>query len=180
MLESFYGGKSGKPFEITALFSNKAELDADKDKKFNSEVSMNSFVGISYGRKNSSEYAENKRIDQAAYGEQFDSTLWYKAYSEVELTETFEGDDKYGVRYILVYDLAGQTPSIDFTNTDLLDPFDNPFIDVFNIDDPNYPILQAHLPRAVNWYTGLALEKREGNLLIADRDIDYYVGDFYL
>lgn len=180
MPESFYGGKSGAPFNIAAIFSNKVELDADQEKRFNSEVPMNSFVAISYGRKNTSDYATNKKIDQDKYGQQYNATLWYKVYSETTITETFAGEDRYGVKYVLIYDFAGQTPTIDFTNTELLDPASDPFIDVFNIDDPNYPVLQAHLPRSVNWYTGLKLTAREGNILLSDNDITYYVGDLYL
>lgn len=180
MPESFYGGKTGASFEITAILKNKVELDDDIAKRFNSEIPMNSFVAISYGRKNTQEYEDNKAIDQAAYGEQYDSTLWYKVYSEAKITDPFSSLDRYGVRYVLIYDLAGQTPTISFTDTEILNPADNPIIDIFNIDDSNYPILQAHLPRAVNWYTGLELNTRENNLELPNNTITYYIGDFYL
>lgn len=180
MPESFYGGKSGRSFEITTIFKNKMELDADIDKRFNSETPMNSFVAISYGRKNTEEYEINKKIDQDKYGEQFDSTLWYKVYSEVKITDPFSSLDRYGVKYVLIYDLAGQTPTIDFTDTESLNPADDPFIDISDISDSNYPILQAHLPRAVNWYTGLGLSEREDNLELLDNLIIYYIGDLYL
>lgn len=181
MPESFYGGKSGQSFEITTLFNNKAELDADIAKSFNSEIPVNSFVGISYGRKNKDSYEVNKQIDKSRYGECYDSTLWYKVYSELAISDSSVSDlERYGVKYVLIYDFAGETPVISFADTDLLNPSEDPYIDIMDISDPNRPIFQAHLPRSVNWYTGLKLSSRDSNLQLQDNTVLYYVGDFYL
>ena len=182
---SFYGGKHGKAFEISAVFANKAEMDADLAKRFNSEVPINSFVAISYGRKNTTEYENNKKIDQDKYQEQFDSTLWIKVYSEAPLEGSSADFNRYGIQYKLIYDLAGQTPTISFAESVELAPAEKGYIAIVtkDINDPNYPELQAFLPRAANWYSGTALSSSDTNITSAENDDNarnFYAGDLYI
>ena len=182
---SFYGGKHGKAFEITAVFANKAEMDADLAKRFNSEVPINSFVAISYGRKNTTEYEDNKKIDQDKYQEQFDSTLWIKEYSEAPLDGNPAELNRYGIQYKLIYDLAGQTPTISFVDSVELAPAEKGYIAIVteDINDPNYPKLQAFLPRAANWYSGTSLSSLDKVITQVDNDKNsdkFYAGDLYI
>lgn len=182
---SFYGGKHGKAFEVTAVFANKAEMDADLAKRFNSEVPINSFVAISYGRKNTTEYEDNKKIDQDKYQEQFDSTLWIKEYSEAPLDGNPTELNRYGIQYKLIYDLAGQTPTISFVDSVELAPAEKGYIAIVteDINDPNYPKLQAFLPRAANWYSGTSLSSLDKIITQVDNDKNsdkFYAGDLYI
>lgn len=179
---SFYGGKPGQDFSLAAVFPNKVAMDNDLAKKYNSEIPMNSFVIISYGKKNEqakSDYVTNRDIDMEAYGHAYDSTLWYKIYNEADVTST---DDltRYGIHYELIADLAGQTPVISFTKkSEELNPVDAPFITIEDLSDSNFPVLKAHLPRAVNWYSGSALVNRTSGQTITDKTVTYYKGDIY-
>lgn len=180
---SFYGGKHGKAFEVTAVFANKAEMDADLAKRFNSEVPINSFVAISYGKKNTTEYENNKKIDQDKYQEQFDSTLWIKEYSEAPLDGNPTELNRYGIQYKLIYDLAGQTPTISFADSIELAPTEKPSILIDDISDSNYPILRAYLPRAANWYSGTSLSSSDKVITQVDNDKNsdkFYAGDLYI
>lgn len=182
---SFYGGKHGKAFEINAVFANKAEMDADLAKRFNSEVPINSFVAISYGRKNTTEYEDNKKIDQDKYQEQFDSTLWIKVYSEAPLEGSSADLNRYGIQYKLIYDLAGQTPTISFVDSVELAPAEKGYIAIVteDINDPNYPKLQAFLPRAANWYSGTSLTSTDKVITQVENDKNsdkFYAGDLYI
>lgn len=180
---SFYGGKHGKAFEVTAVFANKAEMDADLAKRFNSEVPINSFVAISYGKKNTTEYENNKKIDQDKYQEQFDSTLWIKEYSEAPLDGNPAELNRYGIQYKLIYDLAGQTPTISFADSIELAPTEKPSILIDDISDSNYPVLRAYLPRAANWYSGTSLSSSDKVITQVDNDKNsdkFYAGDLYI
>lgn len=175
---SFYGGKPGQDFYIAGIFPNKVAMDNDLAKKYNSEIPLNSFVMISYGDRNTTEYTNNLNADKEAYGHTYDSTLWYKIYNEADITTT---DDltRYGIHYELIAVLTGQVPIIGFVQkSEELSPTDAPFITVEDLSDVNFPKLKAHLPRAVNWYAGTKLTERTTGS-ITDNTVTYYKGDIY-
>lgn len=74
---SFYGGPAGKDFEITKIFNNKTELDADIAAGDATEVYAGDYVLISYGDPNTTDFVTNRQKDG---DKSYNATLWKKQW----------------------------------------------------------------------------------------------------
>ena len=149
---SFYGGPNGQSFTITKIFSSKNgssdSLVYDLSLMWSSLITVGSFVVVSYGKPDDSNYEMYKNIDLQAEGKVYNGTFWRKEYYENREDE----DGGYRVRgtggmsYRLIASLTGNTPRLQ-TGTTILDANGTPSVVVDN-DDPDLPHLQFYLPQA--------------------------------
>ena len=133
---NFYGGPSGKSFEISWIFDTKTgagnSMENDINMGWKSPISVGSYVVISYGEPVTENYLTLRDQDITNDGKNYNSTLWVKVYDENQNLYN-------GINYQLVMSMAGFTPRIDFTKPAVvLDADQNPDIetDLSNLDNP--------------------------------------------
>jgi hypothetical protein len=95
-MNSFYGGPAGQAFEIVKVFSNKVAMQADLKERWQSSISVGSYVFISYGLPSDDDktgYSSHRAEDAETYGKTYNSTLWQKIYTEnsTVATDAFSG-----------------------------------------------------------------------------------------
>lgn len=181
MTYSFYGGRQGKNFEITQVFKNREELEADLSLGYHSQVGVGNLVYISYGLPNkyiddtnaSTVYEENSKIDLDKYGKTYNSTIWEKIYGK-ETKEIQNGNEEYdnsvaltsdsdmyqinnevtGFGYRLIGSLTGNTPIFDIGLLDNeLGPRDVPEVDI-DSTEIDRPKLNFNFPRTPYFFYG--------------------------
>lgn len=174
MMYSLYGGRQGKDFKISKIFSNRVALEQDLNLGYYSTVGVGEIVCISYGLPNdeNGQYKNNKEIDLNRYEKTYNLTFWEKVYGNetnevqedngeiVEVDTNSEIDTKIyqinsgisGFGYRLIGSSTGNTPVFDVV-TEAIAPDANPEVKIepANIDNP---LLTFSLPKAVRFYTG--------------------------
>lgn len=178
-LTSFYGGPNGQSFYIKKIFTNKnglrqESLVNDLARGWTSPVSVGEFVMVSYGLPGDNKYEDYKKVDLDAEGKAYNATLWQKTYDET-------AGNANGLAYKMIASLAGNTPKIHVGDTIVLDPVENPDVDI-DITDPDQPELTFSLPRAVKFWYGDRLGKRNDVTYIdtSEEYKDCGVGDYYI
>lgn len=129
---------------------------------------------VSYGLPGDNKYEEYKQIDLDAEGRAYNATLWQKGYDET-------AGNANGLNYKMIASLAGNTPKIRIGDTVVLNPVENPDVDI-DITDPDQPELTFSLPRAVKFWYGDRLGKRNDITYIdtSEEYKDYGIGDYYI
>lgn len=144
-MDNFYGGPKGQDFSIKKIFNTKAELDADINKGWSSNITVSDYVIISYGLPNDPNYDTYKDQDLAAYGKTYNSTLWQKSYNE----KVVDGGNAAGLYYKLISSLTGNTPKITIIGVDTTAFDSNKYPEVIadntNVDNPK---IKFYLPQA--------------------------------
>lgn len=177
---SFYGGPSGQSFTIRKIFTSRYNIAGEKTmahdlaRGWTSNVSVGEFVMIKYGLPGSEEYDTNRNIDITVDGKAYNATLWQKVYDETT-------GNANGLDYILIASLAGNTPKIQVTDTIVLDPLENPDVEI-DIENPDFPELTFSLPRAVKfWYGDRLGKKKDGTYIDSSEEYkDCGIGDYYI
>lgn len=123
-MESFYGGKNGKSFEIRKIFTTKYKtpnnlkpavapkrgydsMEEDLIKGWTSNISIGEFVVISYGYQDDDGYEIYKQTDILSQDKRnYNSSLWQKIYTE----EQQNGQTIRGVAYAFISQMTGSTP----------------------------------------------------------------------
>lgn len=129
---------------------------------------------VSYGLPGDNKYEEYKQIDLDAEGRAYNATLWQKGYDET-------AGNANGLNYKMIASLAGNTPKIRVGDTVVLNPVENPDVDI-DITDPDQPELTFSLPRAVKFWYGDRLGKRN-DITYIDTSEEYKncgIGDYYI
>lgn len=129
---------------------------------------------VSYGLPGDNKYEEYKQTDLDAEGRAYNATLWQKGYDET-------AGNANGLNYKMIASLAGNTPKIRVGDTVVLNPIENPDVDI-DITDPDQPELTFSLPRAVKFWYGNRLGKRN-DITYIDTSEEYKdcgIGDYYI
>lgn len=144
-MQNFYGGPNGQSFIIRWIFSTRYgagnSMEADISMGWKSPIPVGSFVVVSYGLPNDTDYEFYLNQDLTLGKKSYNSTLWRKVYDETKSTNN-------GINYELIMSMTGNTPRIEFTRPiDVLDADQLPDIicDTTNADKPT---IKFRLPQS--------------------------------
>lgn len=189
-MTGFYGGPNGTSFHISHVFNTRFgpgdSMENDLSQGWTSPFPIGSYVAISYGLPSDEAFKDLDESDKK-YKEYYDqdaklglktynSTLWKKVYNEHD--ETYNG-----ISYELIASMTGATPRIEFVRpVDVLDPVEMPDIRMANDSTVDKPKVVFRLPRAVKFYYGNFLGKRQDKIYtLSDSSFkEYGVGDYYI
>lgn len=142
---NFYGGPNGKSFIISWIFSTRYgdgnSMQRDINMGWKSPIPVGSFVVISYGEPNSTDYDYYLNQDLDTDNKTYNSTLWEKIYDENK-------NNNNGITYRLIMSMAGYTPRIEFLRPiDILNADELPDI-IFDNSNIDRPTIKLRLPQS--------------------------------
>ena len=180
MMNSFYGGRYGKDFQVAKIFSSKVDLEEDLNLNQDSTIFPGDLVFISYGEKDSEEYNTNKQKDLNKYSTTYNNTLWKKVYTlinkeELDSIEIITSELNEYLKYFLLADITGNSPTISIKEVQTISIKNEAFVEIDNSLRDNVQ-LTFGIPKGSEIFSGIQINNDSLNQVIENA----LEGDYYL
>lgn len=177
-MNSFYGGRYGKDFQIVKIFNNKISLEEDLNQS--SEINPGDLVFISYGDKKFDNYIENFNKDLSKYLKTYNNTLWKKVYTLVEQEnlssiEIITSESNPNLHYYLLADITGASPLIDIKQVDTIGVQEKAYVEIDNTNSDK-PLLTFGIPKGSEIFSGTEIDSDNSENIVENS----LIGDYYL